>query len=194
MKRLLFIMILVLAVGGAARAHNGVLSLFADQSADKCSAQLHCYQSKPMYLMYIRGDGPEIASGFAFRLDKSSSGAAFLEPEWAGTAIAYGSLQDGIDVVIHAGESWCSGTETVSYVATIPVVNFSESGAFTVSVVDEPYYGAVLAMLCTPAYTLYHVIGGTFVFNGTCKCPEDPFGEILAVETTSWGGIKSLYR
>ena len=147
-----------------------------------------------MYLMYIRGDGPEVAAGFAFRLDKSSSGAAFLEPEWAGTAIAYGSLQDGIDVVIHAGDSWCSGTETVSYVGTIPVVNFSESGEFTVSVVDAPYYGAVIATLCQPGYPLYHVIGGTFVFNGKCKCPEDPFGEIVAVETTSWGGIKSLYQ
>jgi hypothetical protein len=193
MKKLLSVMILVLLFAGAASAHNGVLSLFANQSADKCSAELHCCQSVPMYLMYVRGDGPEIASGFAFRLDKSSSGAAFLEPQWAGTGIAFGSLQGGIDVVIHTGESWCSGTETIIYVGTIPVVNFSESGKFTVSVVDSPYYGGVIVMLC-PSLYFYHAIGGTFVFNGKCKCPEDPFGEILAVETTSWGGIKSLYR
>jgi hypothetical protein len=194
MRRLLFVMILVLAVAGAVSAHNGVLSLFADQSADECSAELSCCQSVPMYLMYVRGDGPEITSGMAFKLEKSSAGAAFLEPEWPGDFIQFGSLQDGIDVVVRAGEGWCSGAETVSYMGTIPVVNFSESGEFTVSVVEAPYYGGVIVALCQQGYPLYHVTGGTFVFNGTCKCPEDPFGEILAVETTSWGGIKSLYR
>jgi len=194
MKKLLSVMILVLLFAGAANACDGVLSLFTDQSADKCSAVLTACQSVPMYLMYVRGDGPEITSGFAFRLQKSSSGAAFLEPQWAGTAIAYGSLQDGIDVVIHTGERWCSGTETISYVGTIPVVNFSESGEFTVSVVDAPNYGGVIVTLCTPSIPLYHVIGGTFVFNGHCKSPEDPYGTITAVAQSSWGGIKSLYR
>ena len=84
--------------------------------------------------------------------------------------------------------------ETVSYMGTIPVVNFSESGFFTVKVVDSPNYGGVIVAKCEPGYPLYEVTGGTFVFNGLCTCPEDPFGAILAVETTSWGGIKSLYR
>jgi len=73
-------------------------------------------------------------------------------------------------------------------------VNFSESGQFTVKVVDSPRYDGVIVTLCTPDYPLYHVIGGTFVFNGHCKCPEDPFGAITAVAQSSWGGIKSLYR
>ncbi len=194
MKRLFFVMILVLAVAGAASAHNGVLSLFADQSADKCSAALATCQSVPMYLMYVRGSGPEISNGMAFRLEKSSSGAAFLEPQWPGSFLTFGSLQSGIDVVVRADEGWCSGAGTVSYMGTIPVVNFSETGKFTVSVVDAPNYGGVIVTLCQQGYPLYRAIGGTFVFNGKCKCPEDPFGEILAVETTSWGGIKSLYR
>jgi hypothetical protein len=194
MKTLLTVMILVLAFGVAANAHNGVLSLFADQSADKCSAELACCTTVPMYLMYVRGDGPEITSGFAFRLAKSSSGAAFLEPQWAGTALAFGSLLDWIDLVIHTGSNWCSGTEPVSYVGTIPVVNFSESGEFTVSVVDAPNYGGVVVTLCTNPIRLYNVIGGTFVFNGLCKCPEDPFGAIAAVEQSSWGSIKSMFR
>jgi hypothetical protein len=193
MKTLLSVMILVLVLAGAAHACDGILSLFADQTADKCSAVLPVCQSVPMYLMYVRGDGPEITSGFAFRLDKSSAGAAFLEPQWAGTAIAYGSLQEEIDVVIHTGEHWCSGAETVSYVGTIPVVNFSESGEFSVSVVDAPNYGGVIVTLCTPSIPLYHVIGGTFVFNGKCKSPEDPYGAITGVAQSSWGGIKSLF-
>jgi hypothetical protein len=194
MRKLLSVMILVLVCAGAANAHEGVLSLFADQSAAGCSAELASCQSVPMYLMYVRGDGPEIANGMAFRLEKSSAGAAFLEPQWPGKFLTIGSLQGGIDVVVRADEGWCSGAETVSYMGTIPVVNFSESGQFTVSVVDAPYYGGVIVALCQPSFPLYSVTGGTFVFNGQCKCPEDPFGTIAGVETTSWGSIKSLYR
>jgi hypothetical protein len=194
MKKLLSVMILVLLFAGAANACDGILSLFANQSADKCSANLARCQSVPMYLMYVRGDGPEISNGMAFKLEKSSSGAAFLEPQWPGEFLQFGSLQDGIDVVVRADEGWCSHAETVSYMGTIPVVNFSESGQFTVKVVDSPRYDGVIVTLCAPDYPLYRVIGGTFVFNGHCKCPEDPFGAITAVAQSSWGGIKSLYR
>ena len=194
MKILLSVMILVLVFDGTALACDGILSLFADQSADKCSAELSCCQSVPMYLMYVRGDGPEIANGMAFKLEKSSAGAAFLEPQWPGDFLQFGSLEDGIDVVVRAGDNWCSGAETVSYMGTIPVVNFAETGEFTVKVVDSPYYGGVIVTLCAPGYPLYHVTGGTFVFNGKCKSPEDPYGTLLAIEQSSWGGIKSLYR
>ncbi len=194
MKKLLSVMILVLGLAGAANACDGILSLFTDQSATKCSAELPSCQSVPMYLMYVRGDGPEISNGMAFKLEKSSAGAAFLEPQWPGSFLTFGSLQDGIDVVVRADEGWCSGAETVSYMGTIPVVNFAETGEFTVKVVDSPHYNGVIVTLCQPSFPLYRAIGGTFVFNGKCKCPEDPFGTILAVETTSWGGIKSLYR
>jgi hypothetical protein len=194
MKRMLSIMILVLIFAGSALACDGILSLFADQKADKCSATLPCCQSVPMYLMYVRGTGPAIANGMAFKLEKSSSGAAFLEPQWPGNFLQFGSLQDGIDVVVRADEGWCSGTETVSYMGTIPVVNFSESGQFTVKVVASPRYDGVVVILCQPGYPLYNVTGGAFVFNGKCKCPEDPYGEITAVQQTSWGSIRSLYR
>jgi len=194
MRILLSVMILVLVFAGAANACDGILSLFTDQSATKCSAELPSCQSVPMYLMYVRGDGPEIANAMAFKLEKSSAGAAFLEPQWPGDFLQFGSLQDGIDVVVRAGDNWCSGAETVSYMGTIPVVNFAETGEFTVKVADSPYYNGVIVLLCQAGYPLYHVIGGTFVFNGTCKCPEDPYGTILAVTQSSWGSIKSLYR
>jgi len=194
MKTLFFAMILVVAFGAAANAHDGVLSLFADQTADECCAELSRYHTVPMYLMYIRGDGPEISNGMAFRLEISSAGAAFLEPQWPGTSLTFGSLQEGIDVVVRADESWCSGTAAVSYMGTIPVVNLSENGIFTVKVADAPYYGGVIVTLCDAGFTLYQVTGGTFVFNGKCKSAEDPFGTLLAVEQSSWGSIKSLYR
>ena len=138
------------------------------------SAELACCQSLPMYLMYVRGDGPEIAPGMAFKLEKSSGGVAFLEPEWPGAFLTYGSLAGGIDVVVRCGEDWCSGAETVSYMGTIPVVNFSETGTFTVKVSESPNYNAVVVLLCQPAYPMYHAIGGTFVFNGECRAPTIP--------------------
>jgi hypothetical protein len=194
MKTLLSIMIIVAALTGSAYACDGMLSLYADQSATQCSAALACCQSVPMYLMYVRGDGPEIANGMAFKLEKSSGGVAFLEPEWPGAFMTFGSLQGGIDVVVRCGEDWCSGAETVSYMGTIPVVNFSETGTFTVKVADSPNYSGVIVTLCQVNYPLYHAIGGTFVFNGECSTADDPYGTKLAVETTSWGGIKSLFE
>ena len=128
MKILISVMILVLVCAGAAGAHDGVLSLFADQSASKCFANLPCCQSVPMYLLYVRGNGPDIANGMAFKLEKSSAGAAFLLPQWPGTFLSFGDIETGIDIVIRADEGWCSGAETVSYMGTIPVVNFSGVG------------------------------------------------------------------
>jgi hypothetical protein len=194
MKTLLSVMVLVAIMAGGVCACDGMLSLYAGQSATECSAELACCQSLPMYLMYVRGEGPEIANGMAFKLEKSSGGVAFLEPEWPGAFMTYGSLAGGIDVVVRCGEDWCSGAETVSYMGTIPVVNFSETGTFTVKVSESPNYNGVIVTLCQPAYPLYHAIGGTFVFNGECSTADDPYGTKLAVESTSWGGIKSLFQ
>lgn len=194
MKRFVAFMGVVLASASGAAAYDGMLSLFSDQSAVNCSARIHHCQTVPLYLMYIRGDGPEIASAVAFRLLKSSPDAMYLEPQWAGEGLSIGALESGIDVCIRAGESWCSGDANVSYIGTIPVVNFGGSETFTVVVADQPSYGGIFVVRCEPGYPMHRVTGGTFVFNGGCGSPEDPSAGLLAVEEWSWGAIKNLYR
>jgi hypothetical protein len=43
-------------------------------------------------------------------------------------------------------------------------------------------------------YPEHEVIGGTFVFNGTCDSPENPFQSPTGIESSSWGAIKNLFK
>jgi hypothetical protein len=196
MKRLLSIMVLALFIPAAgASACDGMLALFADPSGGSCDAQIGFCDPVPLYLLYVRGTGPAMGPAAAFRLLKSTSDVMFLEPEWSGDHLTWGSLESGMDLAFNTGTpGWCSGDAAVSYVGTIPVLNLGDPDTFTVRVVDQPYYSGVVIVLCEPGFPKHWVTGGTFVFNGECYSPEDPFAENVAVEPSSWGAIKSLYR
>jgi hypothetical protein len=196
MKRLLFSALLVLLCASGAGAHDGMIALFADMDATDCDANVCKCHSAELYLMYVRGNGPEIANCAEFRLLKSSGGVAFLDPQWAGYSLAIGTMETGISVCIHAGETWCSGSETVSYIGTIGVANFSDADTFSVSVVVNPRAQppAINVLECLAGYPIHEVIGGTFIFNGKCHSPENPFAWNIAVHETTWGSLKNLYR
>ena len=131
-------MVLALFITAAgANACDGMLSLFSDQSGGNCAATIGFCEPVPLYLMYIRGTGPQIAAGAAFRLLKSTADAMFLEPQWPGDNLSFGSLESGIDVVFHTEMGgWCSGSASVAYIGTIPAVNFADPDTFTVTVVE----------------------------------------------------------
>ena len=78
---------------------------------------------------------------------------------------------------------------------TIPVMNIADPDTFTVKVVPDPATQpqAILIVECNSSHSLYVVSGGTFVFNGECATPNDPYGA-LAAKATTWGAIKELYR
>ncbi len=195
MKRLLFSSALLALLVCSASAHQGMLALFADPLGGSCNANIGACEPVPIYLVYIRGSGPEISNGMSFRLVKSTTGAAFLEPQWPGEHIAYGGLETGIDVVVRAGEGWCLGDNDMAYMGTISVINYADPDTFTVRVAENPFYSNIVVTLCQPSYPQYdRVKGGTFVFNGKCHSPEDPFGENVAVENLTWGSIKELFR
>jgi hypothetical protein len=193
MKRMIAIVVLVLLFDIAGANAGGMLSLFADQSAGNCGAMIGYCEPVPLYLLYVRGTGPEITNGVGFRLLKSTAGAMFMAPEWSGASLAFGSLEAGMDLVFNAGQPWCSGEADITHVGTIPVINFSDPDTFTVAVVDQPFYQGIVVILCQD-FKKYYVSGGTFVFNGPCHSPEDPFGEHVAVAQSSWGAIKDLFR
>ena len=196
MKRLLFSVLLALLCAGGASAHDGMIALFADMEATDCDASISKCHAVPLYLMYVRGSGPEIAQCVEFKLLKSTEGAEFLDPVWAGNSLTIGTIETGISICIHVGDSWCSGSESVSYIGTISAVNFSDPDTFSVSVVANPKTQppAINVAECQPGFPIHEVIGGTFIFNGRCHSPENPFAWNVAVRATTWGALKNLYQ
>ena len=205
MKKLLTAMLIVLVaqLAAAASAHEGMIALYSDPSANSCQVDLPQFQLVNLSLFYIRGDGPKFAGACEFRLSKSVDGIQFGMPVWNpnhGLAISLGQLATGIVVAFHAGEnpSWCltNGYEDNCLLGTIPVLNMSESGPFIISVIDSPLqriHPGIYIAECSTGFPQRRVIGGTFVFNGDCYIPEDPFGTALGIETSTWGAIKEIF-
>jgi hypothetical protein len=196
MKRLLCSALFILLCAGGALAHDGMIALFADMEATDCDANISKCHSESLYLMYVRGSGPEIANCVEFKLLKSTSGAAFLDPVWSGNSLTIGTIETGISICFEVGNPWCSGSDNVVYIGTIGVANFSDPDTFSVSVVDNPRLDppAINVAKCELGYPIHRVIGGTFIFNGRCNSPENPYAWNIAVHETTWGALKNLYR
>lgn len=182
------------------KAHEGMLALYADPSPTSCQAILPELTMINLSLFYIRGDGPYMGIACEFRLVKSSDEIQISTPvfdESLGTVGYFGSLESGIMIAFHMGENgWCFEEDYV-FLGTIPIANISDPDTFTVSVVDaprgiqEPRIAITLCLEGSPAHT---VIGGTFVFNGTCQSPENPFQTPTTVQSSTWGAIRGLFR
>ena len=77
------------------------------------------------------------------------------------------------------------------------MLNLSDPDKFTVSVVQTTECALVCGIFiarCGDGHHKVNVIGGTFVFNGDCDNPDNPFGIPVGVESSSWGAIKNLYK
>lgn len=186
----LFTLLIVLAAG--AHAHDGMMALFTDEGASDCDADLAPFGVMDVHLFYVRGDGPEMSGAFEFMLATSSDFVQFGVPTWhpAVEMSALGSLEQGISV---AASHWLGVDLYVVYLGTIPIINVGEEGKFTVSVADHP--GSLppgVYITLTDFYrSRYRVIGGTFVFNGTCS---SPLAEPTTVKPSTWGAIKGMFE
>jgi hypothetical protein len=194
MKNLLLSMMLVACLAAGANAHSGMLALFSDTENHECHAALGAFQTGNLYLMYVRGNGPYLGQALEFKLLRSSAGAVFFSPTWTPaimTDIILGTIETGISMMSRE----CFPAGDYVYIGTIPVFNVSDPDTFAVKVVPDPTAidHEIMITLCAPGPPLYFVQGGTFIFNGGCHTPEDPFGT-LAVKETTWGAIKELYR
>jgi hypothetical protein len=180
-----------------AGAHEGMVTLFADQAGSDCDADLAPGQSIDLYLFYVRGDGPEIGACCAMRLLSSSPNIAmhsFSQAPPPGERLCIGNINDGISFCNHAGQGpWCETGKDVVFLGAITVMNIFEEGPFTITIVgnpDEPNIHLAITT-CDSACSKHAVIGGTFVFNGTCENPEQ--GAPLGTHDSSWGAIKTFY-
>jgi len=196
----IFIAILIVAsLVSYAEAHEGMIALYADPSPESCQAILPELTMIDLSLFYIRGDGPVMANACEFRLLKSNDNILISSPEFdesLGLVWCIGFLESGISICYHLGEDWCF-EEEYSFLGTIPVMNISDPDTFTVSVVGYPGGGGGTGLAintCAQGFPLHLVIGGTFVFNGTCESPENPFQDPTPIQSSTWGAIKGLFK
>jgi hypothetical protein len=187
MKKLAMSALFLMLMFGSAVAHNGALSLYTDIALSSCSAAIGPFGQSTFNMYYVRDAGPDLGNAVEFRLEASIPDALFLGTEWT-TAIqvTLGDILTGISLT----SSQCMGAnESVVYIGAITIMytGFNDAELFTIMVKEDP--GAdppgIYITTCVPGNPMATVLGGTFVFNGTCN---------TGVQDTSWGAIKSLYR
>jgi hypothetical protein len=180
----LFVVLLI----GPAAAHDGALSLYKDQTLQVCSDGSAAFETDTIRMYYVRDNGSDLGNAVEFRLEISDAvNVVKLGEEWNSQFNTWlGDVMNGIS----ATAAQCLGAnEPVVYIAAFYFFNTDFMGGqyFTVSVKEDP--GAqppgIYITECLPGNPVKQVLGGTFVFNGSC----DP-----GVTQTSWGAIKELYR
>lgn len=187
MKKLALSGLLVIMLFGSALAHNGALSLYImDGTVMICNKDIASDEIAIISLFYIKDLGEDLGRAVEFRLLSSDPLAFFVDAVWSSQiSVPLGNVNDGISLTA----STCMGVgETVVFIGDITVFYSNPSPAtFTVRVVDHPLAQppGIYITRCDPDNTLIAVLGGTFVFNGSCN---------PGVQATSWGAIKELYR
>ena len=187
MKKLALSGLLVIMLFGSALAHNGALSLYIlDQTVLICNKDIGFLENAIISLYYIKDLGDDLGKAVEFKLLSSDPSGIFIGETWSTQITAtLGDVDNGISLAA----STCMGPgEDVVFIGDITVFysNFTPT-TFTVRVVDHPTTQppGIFITLCDAGNTLQSVLGGTFVFNGSCN---------PGVQPTSWGAIKELYR
>jgi hypothetical protein len=191
-KLALSVLAAMLLFSGTAAAHNGALSLYmtiADPGSPPswvCHADIGMLETVAISLYYIKDQGQDLGKAAEFKLLSSDPAAIFISEAWSSLVqLTLGDVDNGISLTA----SQCMGAgETVVYLGDISVFYTAPAGAaFTVRVLPDPNSQPpdVYITACDPQNTLIGVLGGTFVFNGSC----DP-----GVQTKTWGAIKELFK
>jgi hypothetical protein len=194
MRKLALSALFVMLFFGTALAHDGALSLYKTITAPGnpvswvCHQDIGFLQTDTISIYYIKDMGPDLGKAVEFRLVSSNPSAIFIGVTWnPGIPIVVGDLDSGVS----ATATQCLGAgETVVFIADVYVFftdATSPAPTFTVRIVEDPgaQPPAVNITICDEANTLYSVLGGTFVFNGSCN---------PGVQPKSWGAIKELFH
>jgi hypothetical protein len=188
MKKLAMSALFVILLVGSAGAHNGALSLYTDATITVCSRSIASFETDTIRMYYVRSNGPDLGNAVEFRLEASTIDALFLGTEWnSQITVTLGDIQNGISLTA----SQCLGADaSIVYIGSIFVMYTGfvfPPETFTVMVKENPTAQppAVNITICDPYQTVQAVLGGTFVFNGSCN---------PGVRETSWGAIKELYK
>jgi hypothetical protein len=187
MKKLAMSALFLTLFFGSAVAHNGALSLYTDIGLSSCRADILPFGQDTINMYYVRDAGVDLGNAVEFRLEASIADALILGTEWnTSITVTLGDVLGGISLTA----SQCMGAnESVIYIGAIFMMytGFNVGEVFTVMVKEDPNAQppGIYITECAPGNPLVSVLGGTFVFNGSCN---------TGVKETSWGAIKELYR
>ncbi len=186
MKRLSIMVMSIVILFSLAYAHDGAISLYTDETATDCDANLNIFQSDTVYVLYIRDNGPQLGRALQFRLLSSTASLNVISEAWRPDMIlTIGNVFSGISLTA----TDCLGAQQDNvYIGMVAFLNVGDTDTFTVRVVDDPNAApdpGIFITLCETGDPMYRVLGGTFVYNGSCN---------PGVEATSWGAIKSMYK
>jgi len=188
MKKLAMSALFLMLLFGSAAAHNGALSLYTDATITVCNKAIGSFETDTIRMFYVRGTGVDLGKACEFRLEASTTDALFLGTEWSSQIVlTFGDIATGIALT---GSQCLGANESVVFIGSIYVMYTGFSfppDRFTVSVKESQSTDplAINITECDPGNTIRAVLGGTFVFNGSCN---------PGVKETSWGAIKELYR
>ena len=186
MKKLALGALLVVLLSGSALAHNGAISLYTDETITICNAAMEAYQSVTIGIYYVRDQGPDMGSAAQFKIASSNAAGMIVDAQWS--PLLSGSIGQ-VDTGISLAFSQCLGQDqAVAYIGTITVFYADVTPVtFNIRVVEhpEPNPPAISITECDPLNPIVNVLGGWFVFNGSCN---------PGVEPQSWGAIKGLFR
>lgn len=186
MKKLAMGALFVMLLFGSANAHQGALSLFTDATLLGCSSPIYSFESDTISMFYLRDLGPDLGNAVEFKIESSSPDMLFIGTSWNSQInVTLGDILTGISLTA----AQCLGAnEPVVYIGAISMMYTGfTSDPFTVKVVEDPNAvpPGIYITECDPLNPVYAIIGGTFVYNGSC---------VPGVKETSWGAIKALYK
>ncbi len=185
MKKLVLSVLLIMFVAVNGFAHEGTIGLYIDETLSDCDATLGTAVFD-LNLYYWKDQGLDLGNACEFRLVLSSPMAFFQDPTWADNIdLTLGSITTGISLT---GTTCLGSGLNVVYLGTIPIFNVGDTDTFYVRVVNHPTAypnPSIFVTVCDENQTKREVLGGWFIFNGTCNVESEP---------KCWGAIKNLYR
>ncbi len=193
MKRLSLFCALLLVVGAAAGAHEGAISLYRDASLASCSMEIIPGNTGDLWLLYVRDEGVDMGSSAEFRVYCTSASIMFFAPTWE----PYITLTNGTipgNMTVSGGSQFGCGLSVVP-LGSFTLLNAGDVDTFLVKVVENSSSFPVPAIKitdCTPDNNEVTVIGGIFALTGNWDLY--PANCNPAVESKTWGAIKSIYR
>lgn len=181
--------ILVALLFGSAYAHNGAVSLYTSASISTCSKTIAYLQTDTIGIYYVKDAGPILGHAVIFRMTLSNENAVITDVDWSSIFnVTMGDIESGISL----GSASCVGsTSNVAYLGQVYIFWSDPSlpvPKFTANIVDYPDAvpaPGIYITICAAGNPKQLVLGGTFVFNGSCN---------PGVEPKSWGAIKELFK
>lgn len=182
----------VLPLIAAAQPSDGLLGIYFDRDAQRCTGSVPSGSSTILYVVLV-GDGATSSglTGAEFRIETTDARSYVLHSETGFGNVQLGSaLADGVNISF----TGCQSARTVP-VMSFQVLNPGSLVEATLRVVthrrpSNPTFACMLAVLCdAPTYTKVCVEGGKVVLN---PAAERPCGS--SREIAEWTRIKELYK